>query len=59
MPKIVVIKVSTEMINTIIDIGLDFIKDITPNVHETALAVHADSIGIVSVRLLKKVSPPR
>ena len=59
MPKIVVNKVNTVIMNTSIDLILDLIKSTIPTANEAAPIPHAVSIGIVSVKLLKKVSPPR
>lgn len=47
------------MINTSMDLDLDLAIAIRLSINEITPAVHAPSIGMVSVRLLKKVSPPR
>ena len=41
------------------DLSLDLTIAIRPSINEITPAIHAVSIGMVSNKLLKKVSPPR
>jgi hypothetical protein len=55
----VVMKVRITMIIIIMDLGLDLTREIRPSINEHNPAAHAESIGTASVKLLKRVSPPR